>query len=91
MTDVVMILESLQGFNEALTYQPFVYVAPNEEKDCKKEKENYHRRYTMKEILKTELIWHSILYILVFVSIHFRKNMVEKNEADMSIMMWYID
>lgn len=55
MTDVVMILESLQGFNEALTYQPFVYVAPSEEKDCDEEKGDYHCRYTLKEFLKTEL------------------------------------
>ncbi|XP_004303452.1 PREDICTED: serine/threonine-protein kinase At5g01020 [Fragaria vesca subsp. vesca] len=55
MTDVVMILESLQGFNEALIYQPFVYVAPSEEKDCDEEKGDYHCRYTLKEFLKTEL------------------------------------
>ncbi|KAM5566184.1 hypothetical protein ABKV19_019920 [Rosa sericea] len=54
MTDVVMILESLQGFNEALTYRPFVYVAPNEEKACNEDKGKYHCGYTLKEVLTTE-------------------------------------
>lgn len=31
MSDVVMILEPLQNFNEGLIVRPFVYVAPNEE------------------------------------------------------------
>lgn len=57
MSDVVMILESLQDFKEALTFGPFVYVAPKEEKDGNEGNGDYKCGYLpLKKIPKRKLI-----------------------------------